>query len=202
MKVELRHHTPIHILIGAIRTCWDSKDKMDTAGDSLGEKDERLVETILNKGHTSTLEHITYNFHISGISRLCLQELARHRMANFSVKSSRYTLRELRNVEELSEFIVESNNTQINNYNIQQLRKIQALQNQGIDNDTLKYLLPESYKTELYFTINARSLRNLFEIRGRGNAHPEIRKLAFELYEKIPQSHRILFLDIFENMCS
>lgn len=41
-------------------------------------------------------EHISYNFDISEVSRALLQELARHRISSFSVKSSRYTLGELK----------------------------------------------------------------------------------------------------------
>jgi hypothetical protein len=50
--------------------------------------------------HASILEHVTYNFSIEGISRACLQELARHRMASLSVKSTRYTLKELKDTNQ------------------------------------------------------------------------------------------------------
>ena len=196
MKVTLRHHTPLFVAIEAIRTCWDSKDKMDSSYDKLGSNDLRLINTILKNEHTSTLEHIVYNFHIKDISRLCLQELVRHRIASFSVKSSRYTLKELRTTEHLEDFIVPTNNTQLNNHNVQQLRKIQELLNQNVSNDTLKYLIPEAYKTELYFSINARSLRNLLSLRSKGNAHFEIQKLALELYNKIPNEHKVFFEDL------
>ena len=93
IDITLLHHTPLHICSNAIRTCWQSFDK----GDCGGEKDIELIDRVGNKfKHASTLEHLTYNFYIKGISRACLQELARHRMASFSVKSSRYTLKELK----------------------------------------------------------------------------------------------------------
>ena len=93
MKVTLRHHTPLVICSDAIRTCWQSGENSDNGG----EKDHSLIDRVGNKfKHASTLEHLTYNFYLEGVSRALLQELARHRMASLSVKSTRYTLKELR----------------------------------------------------------------------------------------------------------
>lgn len=96
MKITLNHYTPLLICADAIRTCWQSFDKSDDGG----EKDKELIDRVGNKfKHASTLEHLVYNFYIEGVSRALLQELARHRMASLSVKSTRYTLKELKNEE-------------------------------------------------------------------------------------------------------
>ena len=93
MQVTLLNYTPLNICSHAIRTCWQSFEK----GDNGGEKDVELIERVGNKfKHASTLEHLSYNFYIQGISRALLQELARHRIASLSVKSTRYTLKELK----------------------------------------------------------------------------------------------------------
>lgn len=65
-------------------------------------------------------------------------------------------------------------------------------------NDIAKYSLPESYKTSLIFTINARSLRNLLELRLSSKALKEFRELAKGLYRELPEPHRVLFDDIIE----
>lgn len=194
MKVELLHFTPIEIAINAIRTCYNSK------GDNLGEKDIKLLKSIIANNHTSTIEHISYNFKISGISRALLQELARHRLASLSVKSTRYTLRELKNVnaDDLKNYLVKISDS-IDEYNRFRLTTIQALINeQNLSNDELKYMLPEAFKTELMLTINARSLRNLLELRLSSKALKEFRELAKALYRELPEPHRILFDDIVE----
>ena len=96
MKVTLNYYTPLIFCANAIRTCWQSFDKSDEGG----EKDRELIDRVGNKfKHASTLEHLVYNFYIQGISRALLQELARHRIASLSVKSTRYTLKELKNEE-------------------------------------------------------------------------------------------------------
>lgn len=196
MKVELLHFTPIMIAVNAIRTCYNSCDKSD----ELGEKDIKLLKSIIANNHTSTIEHISYNFKISGISRALLQELARHRVASLSVKSTRYTLRELKNVnaDDLKNYLVKISDS-IDEYNKFRLATIQALINeQNLSNDELKYLLPEAFKTELMLTINARSLRNLLELRLSSKALKEFRELARALYSQLPEPHKILFDDIVE----
>ena len=93
MQVKLLHSTPLWICSTAIRRCWASEAKSDNGGT----KDKELIERIGNKNkHKSTLEHLVYSFDVDGISRACLTELARHRIASYSVKSTRYTLKELK----------------------------------------------------------------------------------------------------------
>ena len=156
MRVELLHFTPIEIAVNAIRTCYNSCDKSD----ELGERDLKLIKSIIANNHLSTIEHISYNFKISGISRALLQELSRHRISSLSVKSTRYTLKELKNVnqDELKNYLVKINDS-IDEYNRFRLATLQALINEQIfTNDEVKYLLPEAFKTELVLTIIARSL--------------------------------------------
>ena len=196
MKVELLHFTPIMIAVNAIRTCYNSCDKSD----DLGEKDIKLLKSIIANNHLSTIEHISYNFKISGISRALLQELARHRVASLSVKSTRYCLRELKgkNQDDLKNYLVKISDS-IDEYNKFRLATIQALINeQNLSNDELKYLLPEAFKTELMLTINARSLRNLLELRLSSKALKEFRELAKALYRELPEPHRVLLDDIIE----
>ena len=96
MKIKLLHYTPLEVCSHAIRTCRNSFDKSDCGG----KKDKELICRVGNKlKHSSTLEHLVYTFYIQGISRACLQELSRHRIASLSVKSTRYTLKELKEEE-------------------------------------------------------------------------------------------------------
>lgn len=190
MIVRLHSYTPLRVAISAIRTCWDSQSKSNP------ESDAALLDRIVHKHkHHSTIEHISYSFEIFGISRGCLQELVRHRLASYSVKSTRYTLKELLTAKDFEHFIVKCGNSAIDNYNIETLRYMQKLKESGVPNDTLKYMLPEAFKTHLHFTINARSLRNLLELRLKKDAHWEIRKLANLLYKAIPQEHSAIFND-------
>lgn len=198
MKVTLHHYTPLVICSDAIRTCWQSFDKSDNGG----EKDRDLIDRVGNKfKHASTLEHLVYNFYIEGISRALLQELARHRMASLSVKSTRYTLKELKDeapysveeIERASKYLVMTGVEIVDQMSIRALENLRAVLVEGISNDRAKYCLPESYKTELTWTINARSLQNFISLRSDKAALWEIRELANMLYQTLPSEHRYLF---------
>lgn len=199
MNVTLLHFTPLNVCSYAIRTCWDSHAKSDNGG----EIDKALIERVgnINK-HKSVLEHLVYTFDIKGISRACLQELARHRMASLSVKSTRYTLKELASESEslgqphiLKKYVVISDLQEINRRNTATLEAIQKLLQQKHPQDKIKYMLPESYKTNLVYTINARSLQNFLELRSSKAALKEIQTLARNLYEALPSEHKYIFKD-------
>lgn len=217
MEVTLLDHTSLINTIKAIRTCWDSFNKMDSfcytdnskiRFDSIGENDIDLIKRVAVKNsHESTIEHLVFNFSIKGISRGCLQELARHRLASFSVQSSRYVLKKL--IKDVELFRVDDLETLEEYFYIDSIRdnltaltelvssanNLLNLAKTGIANDELKYVLPESFRTDLIFTINARSLRNLLNLRTSRRALPEIRKLALCLFNSIPVAYKFLFLD-------
>jgi len=198
MEITLMHHTPLEICAHAIRTCWQSFDKSDEGG----EKDKALIDRVGNKyKHASTLEHLVYTFYVKGVSRALLQELARHRIASLSVKSTRYTLKELKKSESFAEndyngaekFIVLTGNKFVDTASIKALNNLQEILKKGISNDVAKFCLPESYRTELTWTINARSLQNFIELRSNKSALWEIQILANSLFKSLPKEHQYLF---------
>ena len=198
MQITLLFHTPLSVCSHATRTCWQSFEK----GDNGGEKDKELIDRVGNKfKHASTLEHLNYSFYIQGISRACLQELSRHRHTSPSVKSTRYTLKELRDEKEFKEndfknasrYLVLCGNEKVDNASIKALENLRQILQESISLDLAKYCLPESYKTELTLTINARSLQNFLSLRSAKSALWEIRKLANTIFENLPDGHKFLF---------
>ena len=228
IKVTLLHHTPLYISADGARTCWSSQDKSDTCrhekieyydcgifGDqrfcsscksidneiTIGPKDLTLMNRVGNEfRHASILEHISFNFFIDGISRACLQELARHRIASLSVKSSRYTLKELKNEQPFvrweqeidddrvraSKYLFLTGEDDVDSASVFALSRLHDVLSDGISNDKAKYCMPESYRTQLTWTINMRSLQNFLSLRTDRTALPEIQLLAHLLYEALP----------------
>lgn len=152
------------------------------------------------------VEHLSYSFDIDGISRACLQELARHRIASYTVKSSRYTLQELKkerkfHINDLStdgrvrveKYVRLTGNTEIDISIALSLEMLRSFVVDGIPNDIAKYCMPEAYKTSLVMSINARSLQNFLELRTSKHALKEIQDLAKSLFEAIPNEHKFLF---------
>ena len=215
MTVELLHHTPLSIAAQAIRTCWASQEKggcYQEPTDYLVDADYKLIERVVNKHkHKSTSEHITYNFYISGVSRALLQELARHRITSLSVKSSRYTLKELKlncsfynsnqaegvtwRWDEVEKFCVLTGNIEVDTAIANALSNLKENLEDGISNDIAKYCMPEAYKTELTWSINARSLQNFLSLRSDKAALKEIQVLARTIFVALPEEHKYLFED-------
>jgi len=120
-RATLLHATPLFVSEFGARTCYNSFDKSEhkeilTLEDELenyyiknndtllalennvNEKGSKLLYDLSHTYfHESTLEHVVLNFNIKNTSRGVLQELARHRIASFSVQSTRYTLSDLVN---------------------------------------------------------------------------------------------------------
>ena len=219
MTVKLLHWTPLSYVAHGMRMSHNNHDKSDSNGVIIGPKDLALIDRVGNKlKHASTLEPLQYIFDIDGISRACLQELARHRHASLTVKSTRYTLNELKHEEPFTEYtdfndqeylqngyerackyLVMTENEHVNRYSILALDNLRDLLVAGISNDLAKYALPEAYKVRLQYTVNARSLQNFLALRSAKDALWEIRLLAAAIYQALPHDHKFLFTDYMQN---
>ena len=208
IKVTLLHHTPMSIAATAGRTCWNSfhKGGVYETPSECTEIDYEFIDRVINKfHHASIAEHITFNFFIDGISRACLQEVSRHRVASLSVKSSRYTISELRKEEPFTEYtdindqeylptgreraekyLVMTTDERVNRYSTLALDNLRDLVATGMANDLSKYAIPESYRTQLTWSINLRSLQNFLSLRTDKKALPEIQHLAHLIYAQLP----------------
>lgn len=196
MDVELIDYTKITNVMDSIRECYDSFEKSDNGGP----EDQELVKRIIESKHDSTLEHAVYHYKIVGFSRALLQELSRHRLASPSVRSTRYTLKKMLNSggENLSQFLVLTGNTNVDMLNVETLRRLRQIMidDSKTPNDILKFGIPEALKVSERLTINARSLRNLLNLRLSPRALWEFRELAAKMLFVIPEDHQLLFDDI------
>ena len=225
MQVKLLSNTNLSNTVIAARTCYNSfsevRGNYENSTDYITKDDKDLLNRLLFKNkHESVFEHLVYTFKIEGIPRYTLQELARHRIASYSVKSTRYcTSKELKSekpfeseVEEdgvsfdedtlkrASKYIYITENEAVNALNILQLEMLRTAIEDGVTSDNVKPLIPESFKTDLIWTINLRSLRNFLKLRLHKSAHSEIRKLANLIFNNIPQTHKFLFEDLNDNI--
>lgn len=207
----------------AIRVCRDNIDQSDSEiypnGERhLGDKDKDLIKRIgVKSKHESVLEHIVFQFHIKDVSRACLQEIARHRMASITVRSSRYTLKKHLAKEDYFEYkdtdlsraekyVVLTGDPKTDKSILSALNNLLTIfredktffgEKGDKSNDVAKYALPEALKTEFFWTINARSLRNFLHLRTSPHALKEIRLLASLIYYRLEQEYlEWLFEDV------
>jgi len=171
---------------------------MDSAlgSDYLSTNDKKLVKKVIESRHESTLEHAVYTFWIEKITRGLLQELVRHRIASYSVQSSRYVLKKLVKNPTVGDLYRDTNDVEIDD---EVGKWIIMLKDKAtrFPNDMLKNMLPDSFYTSLTMTINARSLRNLLNLRLDPKAWDQARVLAHQMLVAIPREHReVLYEDL------
>lgn len=162
--------------------CHNKNFNMEDANKS-GNLMDRVIDSCIQRGHTSVIEHFYVSFLIEGLSLAAIQQLLRHRIASYTQRSLRYT-----EVDGVDWFFVpdEIKNNQsalaqyINHMN-QCMDTYKFLLKQGVHKETARYVLPVATTSNIVMTINARSLQNFFGERLCVRAQKEIRDLAFEM---------------------
>lgn len=174
----------------AALTCHGNADKEFVPWEVLGR--------IIKAGHESVLEHITLTYSVKGLSRACLQELARHRHISLSVESTRHTLKKyVNNPEWWHNAIISKDQPDFRRVMMDTRKMLVQTLTKTPDaiNDELKYLLPEMWPTNLILTSNIRELRHIIRLRTSPAALKEFQFLALELYNVVPDGYRYLLED-------
>lgn len=142
------------------------------------ETPSRFVATMrkgipLISGNTSTLEHISFTFSIAGISRACLAQVTRHRIASYSVRSQRYT-----KLDDVVPTKVDDNTHYQHALEVVH-QAYQSMLRDGVKAEDARMILPQSASTNLVMTINLRSFMNMYSVRKPGtHAQAEIQELV------------------------
>lgn len=208
ISVNIINLPPIDILINAVEQPYQNENV------SL----ETIKKVIKTFKHDSVAEHSFINFSINGISRLCLQELARHRHTSLTVQSTRFTLNKMldkqldksnirdyfvfpiyqkpewENVRDYTDYVSCLINSILNAVERMHLFKTTT----KLSNDYLKYFVPESLRVNLAWSINIRSLQNFLSLRLCKSAHFEIRYLANLILNELKSTYVYELLDIEE----
>jgi len=204
MDVKLVSYTPNGDVLcaAAAKLCHESDEK--TFEEILEEMEndydyrKRLIKYILRKEHLSILEHASYTFIITGISRVTSHQLVRHRMASYSQQSQRYVrFKDLKYVvppaisedPDLSVKYDDIINAIENFY-------LTAINDKKIKPEDARYLFPNAGTTKILVTMNARELRHFFSLRLHPTAQWEIREMAHKMYIEVLKVAPLLFEDI------
>jgi len=143
------------------------------------------IQKWIKLGHESPLEHASATFLIEDISRSCLAQLTRHRIASYSVQSMRYCdVGENPSVVPLS--LLEESITHVEPNLLTDYLGVMDyardvynhLVEMGIPKEDARFVLPLATTTDLIMTMNFRELRHFFVLRTHKAAQWEIRKLA------------------------
>lgn len=160
---------------------------------------EKFVRALINVEHLGILEHITFTFHVSEISRITSHQLVRHRMASYLQMSSRHAKPGeqdfvIPNTVKESEKLLQQYNTIMQNA----YEDYNWLMNRGVPIEDARYVLPPAFFTHISMTMNARSLRHFLELRLAREAQWEIRELACKVFDIVYTLYPVVFEDLKE----
>ena len=175
-------------------TLTHSKIKPEILNKRSGKEQAVVLEQVLKLGHTSVIEHTSFTFAISDVSRSLTHQLVRHRIASYSQQSQRYV-----NLNEPNYVIppsIEKNKRTKKAYE-ETMRAIWAYYNKllelKIPSEDARYVLPNGACTNIMVTMNARSLLNFFELRCCLHAQWEIRLLANKMLQVVKKVAPLIF---------
>ena len=217
IKVKLLAHTPNPdaVVAAAAKLCY-SKVGVEQISEKLTDEEvKRFVNHLVEIGHESPIEHVTFTFAIEGISRCCSHQQVRHRIASYSQQSQRYVKLEqfeyiippeIEKIPEAKALFIETMERDQKAYDelVKLLMKekipkddmlskqqYNALEKEAIED--ARYVFPNACETKMVVTMNARSLYNFFSKRCCNRAQWEIRELADLMLAECEKVAPILF---------
>ena len=89
ITVKLLQHTPEpeKVVSAAAKLCYSSSGVEDILDGLTQEKTDKFLAMLMDMGHESPIEHVSFTFGIEGVSRSLLAQITRHRIASYSVKT-------------------------------------------------------------------------------------------------------------------
>lgn len=191
---------PVNVIYVSSRQCYSSDFAWDISRKPVSlQEQESFIKKIIESGHESPLEHVSFTFAVEGISRAATHQLVRHRIASYSQQSQRYVVENdfsyivpptiKRNPELLKEYMDFMSVAQKKYDQI-----IKCLNECGISGEKAsqdaRFVLPNAAETKIVITMNCRELIHFFGLRCCSRSQWEIFALACEMLklvkEKLP----------------
>lgn len=172
MRVELLAYTPnpVAVIENAASTCYDSEPTLDG----------KIMKACYRNGHHSVLEHVSFTYRVSGVSRALLAQLTRHRTGiSFSVRSQRYCK------EDGFGYVTPPSIAKNSVANAAYHKTMAGLSvmytgllDAGVPAEDARYILPNACETVITFTVNLRELIHICRERLCTRAQWEIRQMV------------------------
>lgn len=211
-RVIVEEFEPLHIMRNlekACRTCYRSEDKITE------ESYQSLLQNCINRGHESVLEHekITVKLRCDvGVYK----DLTRHRLASYSIESTRYCdyskdkfdgeLHFIKPVYYNSDLSTAAGNedmlkeiklTEIWRKTMNNIENdYLAMKAEGAIPDEMRMILPHSTAANVVMTANIREWKHILELRCSDKAHPSVQQVMIPLLKYFQKTMKPIFGDI------
>lgn len=181
---------------GCGRVCYRSE------GNITADSAAKFVKMIINRGHESVLEHFSCTFKIV-CDRGVMAELTRHRLASFSIESTRYCDYSADKFGGELNFINphfwndgEARQNFLENAMIEAEEKYLRMRMAGCKPEQARAVLPLSLATTVIMTTNLREWRHILKLRTDKKAHPQMRQIAGMILDIFKDKLPAVFEDI------
>lgn len=192
-RVELLAHTPepLALIYAAFRQCYHAGFVGDmwpelTADGADRAKQAAFVRSVLESGHGSPVEHVSFTFALSGVSRALTHQLVRHRIASYSQQSQRYV--DASNFDYVLPPAVAAHPKARERFErfmeevgaaYRDIKDCLEADGRGAAaKEDARFVLPQAAASNIVVTMNCRTLLNFFEHRCCTRAQWEIRRVA------------------------
>lgn len=174
-------------------------------GDTMEEKKENLIHKLLQREHYGPFEHPQLAVHVTGVSRVTMAQITRHRHLSFDVQSQRYVDFEdadytvppsLVNPDHFSRetgTVDMSERTQERMHNVYRRQVEQAIEtyrnmvHAGVPKEDARYVLPNAMEVNMVISGNLRAWLHVVNMRMKADAQSEIRDLSKLVCEHIEE---------------
>src|SRR3954454_3013277 len=185
----------VPIIYTACRTCYSEQDpdeifRRAVDGDFDPLKMQKLISSVIESGHGSTIEHVVFTFAISGVSRTLSHQLVRHRAGvAFDQQSQRYVT--FKGASTMLPATIEDADPELRaRYEDQVEGSMDVygdLVGAGIPGEDARFVFPNATRTNLVMTTNLRALIHMSGLRLCTMAQWEIRRLFQLIRQEIFQ---------------
>lgn len=180
----------------ACRTCYRSEDKISN------ESYKTLLKNCITRGHESVMEHEKIS-----VRMICdvgvYKDLTRHRIASFSIESTRYCNYGKDKFDNEIKFIKPCNideDSDLYAFWQHTMERIEMnyihMSENGATPDQMRMILPHSTAAEVCMTANIREWRHILDLRTKKMTHPSIRQILIPLLLLFKTEMPELFGDI------
>jgi len=207
MKIELISYTPDGENMIANLAKATRMSRLDMKQNNK-DNNMKFIKHLIKIGHLGILEHITFTFHVSEISRCLTHQLVRHRIASYLQMSGRHT--KPIPYSEGQGYVIPPSvykplkerygevNQLYENAIVSAYDYYNRLIKQGVPVEDARYVLPPAFYTHIAITMNARTLRHFFELRCDEHSQWEIREMAKEMLKICYDKYPVIFEDLKE----
>jgi len=185
----------VPVIYTACRTCYSEQAPEEIfqralKGDFDPLKMQKLISSVIESGHGSTIEHVVFTFAITGVSRTLSHQLVRHRAGVAFDQQSQRFVKFKGAATMLPHSIAEGDPALRERYEEQvdgALELYGEMVGAGVPGEDARFVFPNGTRTNLVMTTNLRALIHMSGLRLCTMAQWEIRRLFQLIRQEIFQ---------------